>query len=280
MRDLENQVYEQLMQELADGELVLPTLPEVALRVRDAIEDDDVTTGQLAKILSTDAALCARIIQIANSAMIGGGKRVETVEQAIMRMGNRALRNMVTSVIMQQMFQATTDATDQMLREVWSHSSMVAAICSSLASFANLKPDQAMLAGLVHDIGALPVLKKAEDYPELTRNVAVLNRLVSRLHVPIGTAILKAWNFPPELVTVAAEHETVDRNNGSNMADYTDLVIVANLQSHQGTEHPLACTDWTQVPAFTRLGFAPETYEIEMENESEKIAAVKSALCT
>jgi len=280
MDDLEKRVYKELVQELESGELVLPTLPEVALQVRDAVEDENITTAQLVKMLSSDTALCARIIQIANSASMGNNKPVDSLEQAILRMGNRALRNIVTSVIMQQMFQATTDATDQKLREVWAHSSNVAAICYSLASFARMAPDQAMLAGLVHDIGALPVLKKAEDYPELTASTEVLNRLVAKLHVPIGSAILKAWKFPEELITAVAEHETLERSGTNGKADYADLVIVANLQTRQGANDDSASCDWSKVSSFSRLGFEPEAYEIELENESEKIAAMKNALAS
>ncbi len=276
--DLEQHVYQEVMHELAAGKLVLPTLPEVALKVRDAIEEENVSTPGLAKILSSDPALCARVIKIANSAAVGGGKRVDTLEQAIVRLGSRALRNTVTSAIMQQMFQATTDATDHKLREIWSHSSTVAAICHSLAPMARLTPDTAMLAGLVHDIGALPVLKKAEDYPELTASMDVLESLISKLHVAVGTAILRAWDFPPELIDVVAEHEKLKTRPVGGRGDYVDLVIVANLQIHQDDDHQQGAVDWSQYPSFERLGFAPETYAVELENESEKIEATRTIL--
>lgn len=274
---LEEDFLDSLLNDLENDKLVLPTLPEVALKVRDTLEDEDSSLLDVAKVVTTDAALSARLIQIANSPLLRAAKQIETVEAAVTRMGGDMVRNLVTSIAMEQMFQATSDATDKRLRRVWEHSTTVAAISSALAAqFTKLKPDQALLAGLVHDIGALPILARAEDVPELLNNEALLDSIIQRAHTIVGEEILKKWNFPPELIAVAAEHEDLDRDSTS--VDYVDVVTVANLQSILGTDHHLTQKDWSTIPAFKKLGLEPEINVVDMDETNASIEAVKSAL--
>ncbi len=275
---LEANFLNELMTDLENDRLVLPTLPEVALKVRDTLEDENASLADVAKVITSDAALSARLIQIANSPLLRASRQIESVEAAVTRMGSDMVRNLVTSIAMEQMFQATTDATDKRLRQTWEHSTEVAAISHALASqFTKLKPDQALLAGLVHDIGILPILTRAEDYPELLADEPMLDRIIRQAHTRLGAAILTKWNFPAELIAVAADHETLDRNPAGDV-DYVDVVIAANLQSVFGTDHPLGAVDWSGVPAFARLGIATDVSVVEMDETSAQIEEVKSAL--
>jgi putative nucleotidyltransferase with HDIG domain len=268
--DIAKQFLQELLTDLEKGQLVLPTLPEVALRVRDAVDDEDATSSQIAKVIATDAALSARIIQVANSPLMRASKTIDSLDMAVNRLGMKLIRDMVTSMVMEQMFQATSDVTDRKLREIWEHSTSVAAISHALASaFTDLSPEQAMLAGLVHDIGALPILTKAEDFPELLENEAELNLIIRKLHPKIGKAILQTWNFPPELVKVAIEHEDLTRN--SEKIDFVDIVTVANLQSYMGSSHPVTKEDWSNIPAFAKLGLCHDVNVIEMEETADDI---------
>jgi putative nucleotidyltransferase with HDIG domain len=173
------------------------------------------------------------------------------------------------------MFQATNDMVDQRLRAVWEHSVQVAAISRALASRApGVLPDQAMLAGLIHDIGILPILYRAEERDELLDTPGLLDQLILRLHARIGGAILKHWKFPDALVAVAAEHEDLERSH-TGPADLVDLVQVANLQSHIDTDHPLAAADWSRISAFHRLGLDVDVSEIELTDVQEDIEEVQ-----
>ncbi len=277
MNRLAEQFLSELLQDLAKGRLTLPTLPEVALRVREVVDDEDANLGDIVGVITTDAALSARLVQVANSPLLRGSRAVDSVDMAVSRLGMKLVRDMVVSMAMQQMFQATSDVTDRKLRAVWEHSTQVAAISHALASgFTRLSPEQAMLAGLVHDIGILPVLVRAEDVPELLEDEAMLDKLIATAHGPIGKAILEAWNFPPELVAVAEGHEELQR--ASEKIDYVDVVTVANLQSYIGTNHPLTQQDWRTVPAFRRLGLSPEVNVVEMAETAGNIREVHSIL--
>ena len=265
----------ELIHDLESGELQLPTLPEVALRVRDAVEDEDATANRIAEIIAMDAALSARLIHVANSPLYRGRKEIDRLPMVVSRLGNSLVRSLVTSQVMKQMFQATSDAVDQRLRGVWEHSVQVAAIARALAAqFTKVAPDQAMLAGLLHDIGVLPVLYRAEERDELLEDTDLLDDLIKELHGCIGAAILRHWKFPDSLVAVAAEHENLQRSH-DGPADLIDVVQVANLQARLDSDHPLADCDWSSVPAFAKLGLADDVHEIELTDRQEEIEEVQ-----
>ncbi|MGD8673620.1 MAG: HDOD domain-containing protein [Thiogranum sp.] len=264
----------ELIQDLESGQLQLPTLPEVALRVRDVVDDEDANASQIAEIIAQDAALSARLIQVANSPLYRGRQEIDRLSMVVARLGNKLVRNLVTSQVMKQMFQATNDVVDQHLRAVWEHSVQVAAIARALAgSVPGVMPDQAMLAGLIHDIGTLPILYRAEERDELLETPGLLDQLIARLHTRIGGAILKHWKFPDALVAVAAEHENLERTHEGG-PDLVDLVQVANLQSHIDTDHPLGQLDWGGVSAFQRLGLEADVHEIELLDVQSDIEEV------
>ena len=154
----------------------------------------------------------------------------------------------------------------------------MAAISHALASFARLKPDLALLAGLVHDIGALPVIKYAEDCEELLQDEAALDDVIEQVHPLIGQAMLEKWGFPEEVVAVAGQHENYQRAGGEK-ADYVDIVIAANLQSYMGSEHRLGQVDFSQVPAFHKLGLSTDVSVVDLDDQAESIREVQQALC-
>ena len=265
----------ELLDDLESGQRQLPTLPEVALRVREVVDDENASAGQIADIIAQDAALSARLIQVGNSPLYRGRQEIDRLPMVIARLGNKLVRNLVTSQVMKQMFQATNDIIDQRLRAVWEHSVQVAAIARALAGQCpGVLPDQAMLAGLIHDIGTLPILYRAEERDELLDTPELLDQLIARLHTRIGGAILKHWKFPDALVAVAAEHEDLNRSH-DGPADLVDVVQVANLQSHIDNNHVLGQADWTRISSFHRLGLDVDVHEIELTDVAEEIDQVQ-----
>lgn len=268
---LEQQFTQELLEAIENDQLVLPTLPEVALQIQDAVNDPEVSANKLAEVIGQDAAMAARIIKVANSPLLRGRVVVDNLQLAITRLGITFVRNLALGLAMEQMFQATTDVVDRLLRKSWEHSVEVAAICQVLASrHPRLKVDQATLAGLTHQIGVLPILTLAEETPELLENEDVLEEIIEKLHPQIGTAILKSWDFPEELAIVPSAYLDFGRDSQDG-PDYGDLVTVANLQSLIGTNHPLTQLDWSTIPAFEKLGISPDIEVTEMEDFKENL---------
>lgn len=270
----------EILADLKAGRLQLPTLPQVALKINDAIDDPDTSVKKVAKVLSTDAALSARVIQVANSPLIRGSTPVENVQSAVMRMGIKSVRNLVTSLLVRQMFHTRYPVLKQRITLIWRHSVHVAAISYVLAlHHSTLKPDEAMLAGLIHDIGKLPIIGKAENHPDLAKDPGMMDTLASRLHPALGKVILKAWHFAPEFIAVAAEHENLTRE--SDQLDLTDIVTVANLHSYAGNKHssnPHQHVDWNTVPAFRRLDLDPSSSMDVLKEAREEIHEVQRLL--
>lgn len=276
-----SQVAESVRREILDAlnkdQLVLPTLPEVALRVREVAEDPDASIKQLGDLIAQDAALAARIIKVANSPLLRASREIEDLNMALMRLGMEYTCSLATGLAMEQMFQATSDLVDKRMREVWSRSSEIAGICHVLCKLTtNLRPDQATLAGLVHRIGVLPILTYAEDHPALLRDSITLDSVIDQIHAQIGDKILEKWDFPTELAKVPSLH--VDFGRQADQADYADIVTVAMLQSYMEDKHPLAEVDYTAVTAFERLGLDPDMQHTEAEDLSEDMEAAMALL--
>lgn len=277
MNDVVQQVRQELITAIQENRIVLPTLPEVALQVRDAAQDPDIDVPKMSKVLAQDAALSARVVRVSNSPLLRGANPITDLKMAISRLGIQYSCNLAVGLAMEQMFQATSEAVDRRMREIWGKSTEIAGICSVLAKmYTKLQGDQATLAGLVCKIGALPILRYAEEERSLLRDHTLLDVLIAELHPEIGRLILETWDFPPELVMVPTEYMRFDRQRDT--VDYADVVQVALLQSVIGQDDPLNDLDWSQFGAFHRLGLDPSVNAMEVEDLSEAMAESIAAL--
>lgn len=256
MSRLIDRIEAELMQAIDDDALILPTLPEVAIRVRDAAENPDIGTHALSRVISNDAALTARLIKVVNSPLLRGNREITDLQGAIDRLGINYTCSLAIGLAMEQMFQATNEAVDRKLRQVWMKSTEIAAISQVLCRhFTRLQPDRATLAGLVHQIGILPILAYAEEREPLLADTVSLEHVIERIHPRLGERILRAWEFPEAIAVVPGQ--MMDFTRDSPAVDYVDIVQVAMLQSVLGSRHPLIALDWASVPAFAKLGFDP-----------------------
>ncbi|MDK8464676.1 HDOD domain-containing protein [Marinobacter sp. SS13-12] len=258
---------------IENDKLVLPTLPEVALQVREIAENEDSAILDLVKCISNDTALSARIIRVCNSPLFRGSRAIENLNMAVSRLGMAYTSNLAMGLAMEQMFQATSDMIDKRLRATWQKSTEVAGVCHVLAQhYTKLKPDQATLAGLVHLIGVLPILRYVEDR-DIQISSIMLDNVIDEIHPRIGATILQKWDFPKELQNVPLEYANLHREVPA--ADYADLVLVANLQLIAGTDHPWTEVDWKTISAFDRLGLDPE---VDMSEEEDLNAQMEAAM--
>ncbi|MDA7088770.1 HDOD domain-containing protein [Pseudomonas sp. SA3-5] len=277
MSKLAEKVQQELIKAIDNDDLVLPTLPEVALKVREAAENPDIGIPQISKVIGNDAALTARIIKVVNSPLLRTNKPITDLQMAISRLGINYTCNLATGLAMEQMFQATSDVVDRKMREVWNKSTEIAGICHVLCKhYTRLMPDQATLAGLVHQIGVLPILTYAEDNNELLSDSISLNHVIEQIHPLIGDKILRTWDFPELIAMVPSQH--LDFSRDSAKVDYVDIVQVAILQSYLGSQHPYTQLDWSQIPAFSKLGLDPNQNLNDDEDLSASMEAAMAML--
>ena len=232
-----------LVEEIENNRIKLPTLPAISLEALLVVNDAGSSMADVARIVSKDTSMAARLVRYANSPLYRGVNTVSSVKAAITRIGFDAVKNAILSLAMRDVFTTAFKPIQARMEALWKHSVDVAAKATVLAShFPHLNKDEAMLAGLIHDVGAIPVLIKAAEYPVLLEKEENLDKVIDKLHMPIGKFLLSRWNFDPGLVDVAANHDKLDRVPKGNMVDYVDIIQVANILSHKGNE-----SRWTEV---------------------------------
>lgn len=273
------EIKQALLLAIEKDQLVLPTLPEIALQVREAAANPDTDIKQLQALLQNDAGLSARVVRVANSPLVRGYNSIENLPAALSRLGVTYSCNLAMGLAMEQMFQATNELIDVRLREVWSQSTEVAAIANVLAQhYTSLEPDQATLAGLTHQIGILPILTYAEEHDELLQkeNQQELDSIICSISPSIGQRILEEWKFPAALASVPKEHLDILRD--SPQTDFADVVIVARLQSHGFGQMIPDVPEWDKIPAFAKLGLGGSEESLELDDYSEEIAMAADVL--
>jgi len=233
-------------------EVDLPSLPEVALKISHAIQNQDADFRQIATTLQADPAIAARIVQVANSAMYSGVSRVESVQNAITRIGMQATRAIVMSVVLKNLFTPQSALVRKRMKTYYQHSIRMGAICHVLATrLSGFDPEQAFLAGLMHNIGVLPLLIQADRHTDLNQDPEVLEQVIRELAWPIGSALLEQWGFEPQFVNAALEATNWGREIAE--ADYCDIVQVAQLNCELIGGSKIEGPPLTELPAFKRL---------------------------
>ena len=242
MSELAEKVQRDLVEAIDNDDLVLPTLPEVALQIRKAAEDPEVSISALSKVIGRDTALSARLIKVVNSPLLRATQEVTELHTAVTRLGINYSSNLAIGLVMEQIFHARSEVVEQKMREVWRKSLEIAGVSYALCRHCTqLKPDQAALGGLVHQIGVLPILTYAEDHYDLLSDPISLNHVIDHIHPLLGDKLLRVWEFPDMLVQVPRLYLNFKRR--SDQIDYVDLVQVASLYCCKDTDHPFACID-------------------------------------
>ncbi|MEM7097081.1 MAG: HDOD domain-containing protein [Pseudomonadota bacterium] len=264
MAEIVKQIEEDLKTALADDQLDMPSLPEVALKIREEAESENVSAITLGRVVSEDPALAAQLVRTANSPAFRATRSIDDVSQAISRMGVEYAANIVTGLAMQHMFQATSELVDKKMREVWRASCEIAALSSILCSrYTRLRPDQATLAGLTHCIGVLPILSWVEEYDHVIQDGMTLNKVINAVHPSLGEQILTHWKFAEDITLVPNKYLLLNRR--VEHTDYADLVCAAHLLRRCGfTKDPDALENfdasnmpegWQDAQPFIRLDF-------------------------
>ncbi|MBL3601000.1 MAG: HDOD domain-containing protein [gamma proteobacterium endosymbiont of Lamellibrachia anaximandri] len=279
--ETENRLSQALLTDLQNDRLILPSLPDVAIKVGRAIEDEDTDAEHLAKIIQTDPVITTKLIRAANSALYAGLSPSASCTAAIIRLGNTTTHKLVLTFALRELFKAHSRVLQDQMRKLWKHSTQVAGICFVLAKLSRrFNPEHALLAGLLHDIGEVAILSYAENFPEIANNELQLEQVMKDMRGVIGCHILTAWGFLEDLVVVTREAEEWTREH-TDEADYTDLVIVAQLHSYIGTPEMKTLPTLDKVPAFQKLDIGDLTPELSiqiLENAADQIAGAQALL--
>lgn len=262
MTDLNKMIATEIKSQIDADELILPTLPELALRARETAEREDVSIHDMVEVVRFDAAISARLIKVANSPLMRARTAATDLPTAMARLGLNFSCNLITGLAMEQMFQATTEIVDDALRTVWATSTAVAGRASVIARhFTALSSDEVALAGLVHLIGALPILTFIEENLHSFSSAPQLDHLIRELHPQLGRKILENWGFPRTITLVPEEYCQFDRSY-NDQTDCTDVIMMANALHVSLGHKAMTAQDipfWHTISAFNRAGIATDS---------------------
>jgi len=243
----------------------LTSLPEVAQSIRNLLNNDNAGARQIGDLINRDQAIAAKVVRAANSPIYFGAAKCDSVQSAVVRLGLNTTRQLVISFTLRDLFQAPTPLLKKLMAEAWQHSSDVAAISMVLAQHTKLfNPEEAMLAGLVSNIGVLSVLNYAQNYPQLLNDEKLLLAWIEKLKGEVGALVLEHWQFPEEIVEAARGCEDWMRCPTTGV-DLCDLILVATLHSYIGKRKQPTPPRMDQVPAYQKMALGKLTPEMTLQ---------------
>lgn len=276
-----NGVYFQVYRDITSGEIQLPGLPDVAMNVRRAVSDEQNDLNTVVRIIQADPGLSAHLVRVANSPLYKTRVPAENLTSAVRCFGLEGTSNLVTSYILRSMYMSRSKLIRELLAEVWRQSVKVASISSVLAGMCRgFDPHSAMLAGLLQEIGALPLLNQLEKQPNLTENKEELREAVSKLTPQIGAVMLEKWGFDEKYVEVARRRDAWNHDEEAAV-DLADLVLMARLHSYIGTPRMHKYPRIDQVTAYQKLPLgelSPHMSLVMLDEAGQDIEEVRELL--
>ena len=218
-----------------------------------ALAKDNFSFGDVAAVISAEPAVAGRITKVAISAMFCSLDKCESVQAALVRLGFQRAQNIVFTLSTQVLFSSKQTFIKELMLQRWRHAIDIASPCAVLGRITpGMDGDQALLIGLLHEIGAIPILQLAEGYPDFAETPGILDEILRGLGPRVSAEVLGQWGFP-EIFAVAATEQSNWFREHAGEPDYADVIIVAHLHSlvRHREFHKLPRLDET--PAFEKL---------------------------
>lgn len=265
----------------------LPTIPVVATKVMQLIEDENVSADELAKVVASDPAVAARVLKISNSSFYGCQRQIQTLSHAIVVLGFGTLKSLVVAASVKQVYQPY-GLTEKML---WEHSFGAGLAARMIAKGTRLvSEEEAFLGGLFHDIGKIILntldSQRFQSVMQLCYNEGVTfeeaeRQVYSYTHSEVGGLVIKKWNFPDLLMNAVLKHHSFDfaADEDPYQAHLTCVVGLANLFCHKvgiGTREPEEGLDLVQSIPALQLAIDQQSMEELLERFSAAYAQDKS----
>jgi HD-like signal output (HDOD) protein len=269
-----------LAAELSKGKVDLPSFPDIALRVRQILSDEEVSQEKVVRVVGSEPMLAARLLQIANSAAINySGRPITELRTAIARLGFNMVRSAAIAFAMSQLKKSDAlKGLEQPLDDLWQTSAAVAAMSYVVAKrFSRVNPDTAMLAGLLHGIGRLYILTRVTRYPTLLADQGAYGSIVREWHTPIAQALLENWEMAEEIVSAVRGYEDLERRH-IGPPDLTDVLTVSQLLSAFKNHPDTLELNMHDVAAGRRLQIDAAGYQKLIEESQHEIDALRDAL--
>ena len=265
---------EMLAGELSGGTIELPYLPDIAVRMRKMMDDPDCSLQQLGKALSAEPGLAARLLRMANSAQYNRtGKPLTEVTLAVNRLGFELVRNTCWTYALSQMQRQEhlRPVADQLV-EQWQTSTDVAAMAFVVARETNVgQPDEALMAGMIHNVGTVYILSRMVDWEEASIGRETLDTVIQDWNCSIGRSIAENWELPEATIEAVANYRQLDRI-GVGHPDLCDVLTIA-VCLHEG-----GIAEAPELAAAQRMKLKLETLTRLMDEVNEERNQLRETL--
>jgi HD-like signal output (HDOD) protein len=269
---------EQIRMAVVDGKVYLPALPELVTQLRDLLDDESRSGSQaVADLVRNEPAVSATLLRLANSAAFGGLHRIADLSQAVARLGLKQVASVVTAHAHSGHFDSDDPAKRERLHVLWGHAVGTAMAAKRLAATTGGDPEESFLAGLLHDVGRLLVLKGVdylEDSGEHgTITPVVLDELMDLLHAELGHWILQEWQLPDSVCRVALlHHDQPEPEDDLRMRVQISDAVTRKIGEHADPDPDL---DLMELPAVEMMNLGDMELATLMVDLEDEIAEVK-----
>lgn len=209
----------------------IATLPEITVKIIELVENPTSTAQDLHNVISNDPALCSRILKVVNSSFYGLPGQIGSINRAIVLLGLNAVKNIAISASLAKLFRGGELCPKFSARDLWQHSISTATAAKLLADELSIGiPDEAFLAGLIHDIGVMVEMQvdreklvevigeleiDAEGAPQKDM-LEVETKVFGANHCEFGKALCEKWKFPSMFASVTGfHHDPLELSEGS-----------------------------------------------------------------
>ena len=256
MKQSDADFVQRILKDAKSGKLQLPSPPEFAQDLHTAIEDESRDAAYVARIIQYDPGLTTRVIQVANSALYRGHKKVTSCKEAVTRIGMSTMRHLIFTFTLNNAFSAKSSQVKALMSHVWALSRETAVMCFIIASKTpGMDPHRALMAGLIHNVGKLPFLQYVDEYSSIIESEKRMQFMLEKLKGPLGDFVLRSWKFDDELAAVPTAACDWMRDPAP-IADYADVVNIARAYINVGKPpepNQSAFPKLFELPAFKKI---------------------------
>ncbi|MDP3537603.1 MAG: response regulator [Azonexus sp.] len=219
-----------------EGDVVFPICLDMAIKVNQQLQRKKGAFNKVVSLIELDPLIACKLVRLANS-LSKPGIEVRDLKTALISLGEDQVRSIVSETVATQLpLSHRIPEFEKMAENLWQHSIDTAAAAFVLARrLTKLNPDECLLAGLVHDLGAFYMLYRATKYSELRLRPDTVSHLVWQWHESIGLSLLNALKMPEAIVNAVSEHNQ-RRDIPKVLESIGDVVYVANLLTENDGE--------------------------------------------
>ncbi len=260
----------------------LPPLPEVTRQLMSVLGNDNASANDVAKVLSSDQALAGKVLKLVNSSFYGVPKEVTTISRAVVILGFTGIRNLALGFGSIEALQKMNNGMD--MNEFWSHGLANGAACQALAPFANrrMDPEEAFIAGLMHDIGAYVLATAVPDIymPILADRsgdrLARETEEIGLTHAQVGQGLLQFWQLPDAFNDAARYHHDVPRATDGERP-LTNLVGLADIMACiHGGSFENGASEADLLALMKGLGVTLDNIKAALQSMDQKVEEMES----